>query len=349
VITTGTQTKFYRSVHFFQTQKSVLGWDLKDRRANLRRMKPPPVRAPPDEGNRGPASGEGPDVEGTTQPRPKATVRGSEKSRVFESGPDSGGDRLRNTNPINHPSYPMAFPRFANQDHPMVLPPMYPKGVLNDRGDVIRNKDRETGIAMDRQPESPVGTKVESNTYDPLTTGVRQPSQAFGDYGPSRPDLSSAAALARPSHVEASKTTKVYRGLSQNHHPGVYEANGVGHNDTGTRMASPLPMTPTQETVRKSRAVLTKQSLTMSNIQGFAPRSRATDNLPLGPKGSDLGKPVPDRQHDSATSAVISSGVVGELWLDTLSLRDWLQAFLTGEIGRASQAVNGNEGSLANL
>ena len=34
------------------------------------------------------------------------------------------------------------------------------------------------------------------------------------------------------------------------------------------------------------------------------------------------------------------SNVGGELWIDTLSLRDWLQMFLTGEVGRAAMTSN---------
>jgi hypothetical protein len=47
-------------------------------------------------------------------------------------------------------------------------------------------------------------------------------------------------------------------------------------------------------------------------------------------------------QSDGHTNpGTMTSGGIGEIWLDTSSLRDWLHAFLAGEIERASRAANG--------
>jgi hypothetical protein len=43
---------------------------------------------------------------------------------------------------------------------------------------------------------------------------------------------------------------------------------------------------------------------------------------------------------DDADQAKESSGVAGELWLDTVSLRNWFQAYLAGEIARSSRATS---------
>ena len=46
------------------------------------------------------------------------------------------------------------------------------------------------------------------------------------------------------------------------------------------------------------------------------------------------------RQPAGSNSLDKSSNLVGELWLDTLSFREWLQTYLTGEMGHALQATN---------
>jgi hypothetical protein len=42
---------------------------------------------------------------------------------------------------------------------------------------------------------------------------------------------------------------------------------------------------------------------------------------------------------ESSATVDQSPGVVGELWIDTISLRERLQAYLTGEMGHALQAT----------
>ena len=43
---------------------------------------------------------------------------------------------------------------------------------------------------------------------------------------------------------------------------------------------------------------------------------------------------------DAATGSSKSASVAGELWLDTLSLRDWLLSYLSDEIARTDNARN---------
>jgi hypothetical protein len=72
---------------------------------------------------------------------------------------------------------------------------------------------------------------------------------------------------------------------------------------------------------------------------------------PVNLVSSDSGRSAPGRpgeaQSDNDIAATPSAAAVGgELWLDTLSLRDWLQNYLTGEIGRASLGANRSGNSL---
>jgi hypothetical protein len=53
----------------------------------------------------------------------------------------------------------------------------------------------------------------------------------------------------------------------------------------------------------------------------------------VGTPGSNVGL-------DAATAASKSASVAGELWLDTLSLRDWLLSYLSDEIARTDYAHN---------
>jgi len=58
----------------------------------------------------------------------------------------------------------------------------------------------------------------------------------------------------------------------------------------------------------------------------------------------DKHSPVSDERsilsHHSPSGAAEPPTVLGELWLDTLPLQDWLETYLSGEIGRASLAMN---------
>jgi hypothetical protein len=54
----------------------------------------------------------------------------------------------------------------------------------------------------------------------------------------------------------------------------------------------------------------------------------------------DVNESGKSRQSDSSATSDQSSSVVGELWLDALSLREWLQAYLNAELGHALQATN---------
>lgn len=68
-------------------------------------------------------------------------------------------------------------------------------------------------------------------------------------------------------------------------------------------------------------------------------------------RGSNPDPPrsaVAGGQEDATSNAGSpATTIVGELWLETLSLRDWLQTYLSGELQRASHAPDGIEGSLA--
>jgi hypothetical protein len=71
-------------------------------------------------------------------------------------------------------------------------------------------------------------------------------------------------------------------------------------------------------------------------------------------RGSALGveergsrDPGSTPQSGSVASVSQPSSISGELWLDTLSLRDWLHSYLTGEVMRSSQARNQVDGAFA--
>ncbi len=68
---------------------------------------------------------------------------------------------------------------------------------------------------------------------------------------------------------------------------------------------------------------------------------RGVSNVPFGPGTSaePATSDTPSAPGNPGQTAQ-SSNVTGELWLDTLSLREWLQTYLAGEFERASRAAN---------
>jgi hypothetical protein len=76
----------------------------------------------------------------------------------------------------------------------------------------------------------------------------------------------------------------------------------------------------------------------LSDTTGMSPRSNEADQASRESRGFDFDRP--GSQSEGATSGAQRSNLVGELWLDTLSLREWLRTYLSGEMGFAMQATN---------
>jgi hypothetical protein len=77
-----------------------------------------------------------------------------------------------------------------------------------------------------------------------------------------------------------------------------------------------------------------------SNPVAAGPRIKGPDGLPRGENKFDSNEDGSSRQPESSNSVNQSSNLIGELWLDTLSLREWLQTYLAGEMGHALQAAS---------
>lgn len=80
---------------------------------------------------------------------------------------------------------------------------------------------------------------------------------------------------------------------------------------------------------------------------GLLGHSGLARSSPLGTERPAVRDPGSTPQSGNAASVSQPSGVAGELWLDTLSLRDWLHSYLTGEVLRSSQATKHVDGGFA--
>jgi hypothetical protein len=69
----------------------------------------------------------------------------------------------------------------------------------------------------------------------------------------------------------------------------------------------------------------------------FEDRKRVTGTVDLNSADEDT------------VAASQSSGVAGELWIDTLSLREWLQAHLTAQVRQASYTANLADSTFADM
>jgi hypothetical protein len=76
------------------------------------------------------------------------------------------------------------------------------------------------------------------------------------------------------------------------------------------------------------------------NAIATTPLPRREDPVSPGSKGLDFDEDTSPNQPEDSQALDKSSNLVGELWLDTLSLREWLQTYLTGEMGHALQATS---------
>jgi hypothetical protein len=94
-------------------------------------------------------------------------------------------------------------------------------------------------------------------------------------------------------------------------------------------------------TARGSRAVITMGPPQRPRVNA---RTKAASNVgaasPLATIGTLSSGQAGTTADSVAEGETQNSGVVGELWLDVRSLGDWILTYLTGEITRASRAVN---------
>ena len=113
---------------------------------------------------------------------------------------------------------------------------------------------------------------------------------------------------------------------------------GIG--DNGSRPPGAMPNTNQVRAKNRAPTTLGKidtesSSISKSTLGGHATNKDPPDgDVSVAPHRGSIGT------SDDLDQAKDSSGVAGELWLDTVSLRNWFQAYLASELAQSSRATN---------
>jgi hypothetical protein len=176
-----------------------------------------------------------------------------------------------------------------------------------------------------RDPVANNGATTESVIHQPVPNIVRiAPRSAADEFGSDR--------LLNSSNIN--------RFPSWSPRVRAFSTPGVGNKEPPPR--SPGAPRDTNPTTAKRHIPTTLGTIDggSSVVSESAPIGNATKHNPSDTDDSVALHRGSIGAGDGDDQATESSGVTGELWLDTVSLRNWIQAYFVGEFARGSRATN---------
>lgn len=340
---------FYRSARHFRILKSAVRWDLSGKRAGQWRTEPRLAKATMNR------------VRGGFLRRKRSSGIEFDSQGAAAQGHDSSGVGLSKSNlhfrqlasntadRVDHSSRSIASHHKAGGSPSVFRSPPSKLSTLSRLRNPMRYKETISGTMFKRQSSALAETKFSSISLSPSTTSVEWSGPAI-----SYRNQSTAAELTRPgpfqfNHAGLPTKSTMYQGSWRDHDHSAPEAREIGRHDAAILEARTMSGIKLQQIVDESLTTRTKHRQTIFNAPGGRLTSHIKQNAFIESKPSIFDKSDAISSRDNMNSVVPSSSVVGELWLDTLSLRDWLNAFLTGEIGRAFRATNSIGVSLAQM
>jgi hypothetical protein len=117
--------------------------------------------------------------------------------------------------------------------------------------------------------------------------------------------------------------------------PRVRETAKIEHVHAGIRLAKTVPHPALSKPPSYSGAPTGKGSDPAAEPSRFA-QFLSARNAPMAAKAPAERATGSTPAENSGPTVAESSSVTGELWLDTISLREWLHSYLTGELTRSS-------------
>lgn len=181
-------------------------------------------------------------------------------------------------------------------------------------------------------------TQPVSGAVDPFTSGTRRPGL---DAGLQVSVVTTAIPAATPVgtiHRRPAAKVSVHRISSSE---AAFSPRDPGHaKDEGACTVNAVPkfgVDDSETNINVLAAADKRQFPGISSLAANASHHNGPDSVSLEAK--DLGCSAAHQPTDSKTTDH-SANLTGELWIDTLSLREWLQAYLSTEMGHALQSVN---------
>jgi hypothetical protein len=344
-----------RSAHFFRAPKSVLSGDIIGRSVGQWLHK----------------SQLGKFVPGTAGNRPAIDDRTRPEMGLHGWGPDLWSGPQRNNasaqvvseeaRPTRSSLFPTAVTAAMNKRLSTSLPSSYtyarrivPDDLYSHASQVLsegltRPRSRVTKVTVTRQAADTTDAPISPATRNP-SVGNTVRSLSNGCYGKQNIPIAAPILAANgsdedglPNGNPAPGAPNTTRGSGA---PGV---GGHGSIGAGIAVATIMRASDLPTAADFPQMILNNRHAQNRNTSNSWFQRNVTSDGLSGSEKSVGGSVGQTSARDSALSTPQLSGIVGELQLDTLSLRNWLQAYLTTELRHAQLATNRTGGVFADM
>ncbi len=319
---------FHQSVRAFQTTRFSVGWDSNGVRKTQWRMEPRPVDVVPEPADRMRAPREQFSSGNYTRSRMPSQGPFSNEQGTFKSNLDAGHGPSRKFDLVDRSSQSTKALHNAGETISIIRPPSNQMNSPPSRDESPRRSRGTAEPAGHRQPLKSTVTQVGSDRRNSTTVNAPQRDLHVHSHAQHVGTALPVPVSANPEFAALRNKNVVRQGALRDYDPGRVAAIGVGRHETESRKARTIAGTGSQRTMNSTFAPPGKQPRTDSRDQEMPRLGNVTGIASAGPRDSGSSEP----------GSAQTSGVTGEIWMDTLSLRDWLHAYLTSEIGRASRA-----------
>lgn len=265
-----------------------------------------------------------------SEPRTSRSSGGS-----CNGAPDYGERLSRSTSTLNdRKRSPMvASPNHSNRDTP--------------RGISGKPEDSVTRVASRHLPLGMVGTFVGLGDRDRLIATMQRPDLNVRGNGPDN-------IVASPMHSSGELSVTGSPGKITTHKFRRYNLDGPStkrnmREEISIRESRPMSDVRAKQTEEYAHSNLRRSPPALYSASRINRFADPLDTEPSGSKKTIHGSLASTQSTIDDDPEDLSSYEVGELWLDTLALREWLQGYLSDETGRASRARNGAAGSLTDV
>jgi hypothetical protein len=259
---------------------------------------------------------------------------------TFNTTPDFGHNVLDGTHPPGGVAHPIISVDNVNKDSSSILVLRSQRNVQTHDKSPIRQSKPIEGSDHRQDIRNSIDGQTKANAGDLATPRPWQPESATAF-----PASILIKALPTPAAAWAvnkrSVSEIVARQDLQPEHTSLPfdmdRSRRSGGNAPKPRMTFG---TKVQSTPKSNRATSREHFHPVPSAIATAPRHSGQGSISQESKNVNSDENGLPRQSESSSSVGESSNLVGELWLDTLALREWLQTYLSGEMGHALQATS---------
>ncbi len=225
-------------------------------------------------------------------------------------------------------------------------PVLFHRNIRTRYDDPIRHSGAITGTPLGRSGGNPAGIQSGLNARKQIATGI---GQTVSDT-----DLHASYPAIDTSMTPSAGVIRVrsFDKIFEHRNSVPTQVSSLSAVDRAPRSSAGVQNTPpsfgrVSKAIGNTSATPGNHFPAVANAPAKLTLYREAAGVPSASGSLDFGEQRQTHLSEGSASADRSTSIVGELWLDTLSLREWLHAYLTGEMRHASQAANRPGAALA--